>query len=589
MSAMDEFSEEQKLYLQGFVSGLEIARSRGGAPAAGGDAKPAGPEAIHLEAQDRFTAAGKKLVPEELAKRKAHPLDMWDELVVRAAANEAPKGTDVFRTKFHGLFYVAPAQTSFMCRLRIPCGILNAHQFRVVADLAETCGGGYSHVTTRANLQIREIEPKNTVRVLNGLAACGLTSRGSGADNIRNITGHPTSGIDAIELYDVRGLCADMHYHILNHRELYGLPRKFNIAFDGGGAVSTVADTNDIGFFAVRVEEGRAVPAGVYFRMELGGITGHRDFSRDAGWLLTPEQCVPAAAAVVRVFIAHGDRTDRTKARMKYVLDTMGHEGYLAETEKLLAFKPLRLPQEACAPRPLENRWGHVDWHAQKQSGLQYVGVVTPAGLLTVGQMRGLADLAAQHGDGDLRLTVWQNLLLSGIPDAAVEAVKAGLQALGLDWRASSVRAGLIACTGNTGCKFAASDTKRHAAAIAEYVEARVTLDQPVNIHLTGCHHSCAQHYIGDIGLLAAKVSVGEDAEVEGYHVYIGGGYGAARGIATEFQRDVIATEVPALIERLLKGYLAHRASPAESFHAFTARTGVEALRALIDLQPVAV
>jgi ferredoxin-nitrite reductase len=589
MSAMDEFSEEQKLYLQGFVSGLEIARSRGGAAAgATGAAKPSGPEAIHLEAQDRFTAAGKKLVPEEVAKRKAPPLDMWDELVARAAANEAPKGTDVFRTKFHGLFYVAPAQNSFMCRLRIPCGIINAHQFRAVADLAETCGGGYSHVTTRANLQIREIEPKNTVRVLNGLAVCGLTSRGSGADNIRNITGHPTSGIDALELYDVRELCADMHHHILNHRELYGLPRKFNIAFDGGGAVSTVADTNDIGFFAVRVEEGQSVPAGIYFRMELGGITGHRDFSRDAGWLLTPEQCVPAAAAVVRVFIAHGDRTDRTKARMKYVLDTLGHEAYLAESEKLLSFKPLKVPLEACAPRPAEDRWGHVDWHAQKQPGMQYVGVVLPAGLLTVEQMRGLAGLAARHGDGDLRLTVWQNLLLSGIPDAEVEAVKAGLKTLGLDWRASSVRAGLIACTGNSGCKFAASDTKRHAAAIADYLEPRVTLDQPVNIHLTGCHHSCAQHYIGDIGLLAAKISGEGDTELEGYHVYVGGGYGAERGIAAEFQRDVVATEVPALIERLLKGYLAHRVSPAESFRAFTARHGMEALRALIDAQPVA-
>jgi ferredoxin-nitrite reductase len=219
---------------------------------------------------------------------------------------------------------------------------------------------------------------------------------------------------------------------------------------------------------------------------------------------------------------------------------------------------------------------------------LRYVGVVLPAGRLTVAQMRGLADLAARHGDGDLRLTVWQNLLLSGIPEVAVEAVQAGLEALGLDWRASSVRAGLIACTGNSGCKFAASNTKRHAAAIADYVEARVTLDQPVNIHLTGCHHSCAQHYIGDIGLLAAKVAGEDDTELEGYHVYVGGGYGAERGIATEFRRDVVATEVPALIERLLKGYLAHRATPTESFRAFSARTGVEGLRALIDLQPVA-
>jgi ferredoxin-nitrite reductase len=133
------------------------------------------------------------------------------------------------------------------------------------------------------------------------LQDAGIVARGSGADNIRNITGSPTAGIDRDELFDTRPLSAQMHHHILHHRELYGLPRKFNIAFDGGGAISAVADTNDIGFVAVRVGEGKAVPAGVYFRVQLGGITGHGDFARDTGLLLQPEQCVAWAAAAVRV------------------------------------------------------------------------------------------------------------------------------------------------------------------------------------------------------------------------------------------------------------------------------------------------
>ena len=363
---MDDFSDDQKRYLEGFVSGQAAARAAKGLgalfPVAGGDAAPAGPEAIHFRAQSRFLAEGKKLVAEEEAKRK-NPLDMWDELVANARDGRFPKGTDVFRYKFHGLFYVAPAQDAFMCRLRIPNGILDAYQLRAVADLAERYGGGYAHVTTRANLQIREIRPENAVHVLTGLATAGLTSRGAGADNIRNVTGNPTAGIDPQELYDARPLGLALHHAILNHRELYGLPRKFNIAFDGGGRVASLEDTNDIGFTAVRTA------AGVGFRVAVGGITGHRDFARDLGVQIAPEDCVPVAIALVRVFIEHGDRTDRTKARMKYVLDRLGLERYLAEAEKHLGRTLAQVPLADCAPRAPVDRLAHVGFHPQSQAG----------------------------------------------------------------------------------------------------------------------------------------------------------------------------------------------------------------------------
>jgi ferredoxin-nitrite reductase len=575
---MDDFSEEQKQYLQGLASGLAIAGLNKTAPATAGTAAemPAGPERLHIEAQNRFTAAGRKLVAEEQAKRARHPLDRWDELRERARKGEYPRGTDVFLTKFHGLFYVAPAQDSYMLRLRIPCGILSAHQLRGVARLAEDHGGGYSHVTTRANLQVREIQAKDAERVLTTLAGLGLTSRGSGADNIRNITGDPTAGISAQELIDVRPLCEEMHHYILNHRELYGLPRKFNIAFDGGGPISSVQDTNDIGFAAVCVAEDKAVPAGVYFRLHLGGITGHGDFARDCGVLVRPDECATVAAAVIRVFIAHGDRTNRQKARMKYVIDQHGLEWYLAETEKELGYALTRLASEACEPRPPEQRSAHVGFQKQKQADRFYLGVVLPTGKMTCAQMRGLADIAERHGSGTLRLTVWQNLLVSDIAEHDIAAVKSAIEGLGLAWQASSVRTGLVACTGNSGCKFAASDTKRHAQAIADHLEHRLALDTPLNIHLTGCHHSCAQHYIGDIGLLACKV--GEE-EIEGYHVYVGGGYGTRREIARELARDVPAAEMPMLLERLLAFYLEQRSDNAESFQQFALRQPLETLR----------
>jgi len=158
-----EFTAEQKRYLEGFASGLQAGRAARGAPATKPAAEPTGPDAAALKAQDRALAEGKKLADQEKFKREEHPFDGYERLKAQAAGNEAPKPADNFRWRFFGLFYVAPAQSSYMCRLRLPNGILRHWQFAGLADLAERFGGGYSHVTTRANLQIREIEPKNAV------------------------------------------------------------------------------------------------------------------------------------------------------------------------------------------------------------------------------------------------------------------------------------------------------------------------------------------------------------------------------------------------------------------------------------------
>jgi ferredoxin-nitrite reductase len=577
MGADIGFTEEQKQYLEGFLGGV-LARRAVAVPASPPLAWA--PVDVHRAAQDRVTAGGGKLTPEEQAKREYHPLDLWDAMRENVAAGRFPKGLDVFRHKFHGLFYVAPAQDAFMCRLRMPNGILSATQLRGLADLAAGCGGGYADVTTRANLQIREIGAKQALDVLTTVQDLGLTSRGAGADNIRNITGSPTAGIDAQELIDTRPLARELHHFILNHRELYGLPRKFNIAFDGGGSVVVLEDTNDIGFAAVGVDDGKGVPAGVYFRLQLGGITGHGDFARDAGVLLKPQECVPVAVAVVRVFIAEGDRTDRKRARLKYVLDRLGLEGFLAEAEKLLPFKLRRLALDACRPRAQPLKHGHIGIHRQRQAGFSYIGVALPVGRMTASQMRGLAAIAERHGSGTIRLTVWQNLLLSDVAEAALPAATSAIEQLGLDWKASGIRGALVACTGNTGCKFSATDTKGQALQLAAHLDSRVALDQPVNIHFTGCPHSCAQHYVGDIGLLGTKV--GEDA-IEGYAIYVGGGAGAERGLGREIYPPLPMADVPRHVEGLLRAYLANRRDGAESFHDFAKGHAVDAMKALAE------
>jgi len=601
MTPNEPFTEQQQNYLQGFVAGCDALRGAQGLPTFAATlgqaigmaaptptvapAKPAGPaddRLIHIEAQQRFLDGGQKLCVEEQAKRSKDPFQMWDQMQAAADEGRFPKGTDVFLYKYHGLFYVAPAQNAFMCRLRFAGGMTNSHQLRGVADIAERFGGGYADATTRANLQIRQIAAENATAVVSGLMDLGIICRGSGADNIRNVTATATAGIDPQELIDTRPLARQMHNYILQHPEMYGLPRKFNIAFDGAGVTSALADTNDIGFFAVRIGEGHDVPAGVYFRMELGGITGHGDFARDCGILLKERECVPVAAAIVKAFLIHGDRTDRKKARLKYVLERFGLEGFLCEAEEYLPAKLRRFPLAQCEPRPVADTRAHLGFHPQKQDGLFYAGIVLPVGRMSCEQMRGLAAIAERYGSGTIRLTVWQNLLISDIREADLSAVQKAVEDLGLSTSASSARGGLVACTGNAGCKYAAANTKAHAIEIADYLDERLTLQQPVNIHLTGCHHSCAQHYIGDIGLLATKVSTG-DAMVEGYHVFVGGGYGENREIGRKLAESVRFEDVPPLVEQLIVAWQSQTA--VESFREWSKRQPIEALQAYLHPQ----
>lgn len=596
--AHGEFTMEQKEYLSGFMAGVA---QRGlfhyvgttaeglitGSSTEGGAnlAAPAPEETI-------FGTPLGDVTKQELWKHAENPLDSWDRLVEHAEANKFPNEEDTFRFRYFGMFYVSPAQNSFMLRCRIPAGELTAVQLKGLADLAADFGNGKAAITTRSNLQVREIAPKNLVNVVTRLQGLGLTAKGSGVDNIRNITASPTAGFDPQELIDTRPFAHALHHYILNHRDLYGLPRKFNVAFEGGGAVDTVADTNDIGFMAVRVASplsGHSLKdntsftqePGVYFRVELCGITGHKQLATDSGVVIKPNEAVAVAAAMIRVFNEHGDRTDRKKARLKYLIDKWGIEKFLAETQKKLAFPLVKLPLEQCIKRPPSVKHGHVGVYRQKQPGKNYVGIVIPVGVMSTKQMHRLATLAENYGSGTIRLTPWQNLLLPDIADGFVETVKRQLVSTGFHHEATNILGGLVACTGNTGCKWAATDTKGQAVALGAHLNKRLQLDHPINIHLTGCPNSCAQHYVGDIGLQGVKVNA-SGTSVEGYNVVFGGGVGAEAGIGKQVFTGISFDELPTLLERVLKTYLAKRQAN-ETFASFTRRHEVKQLQEMFS------
>jgi len=517
------------------------------------------------------TASLDDLIFEERVKREQHPLDAYDQIVENAVTNQAPDKEEIFRFKWHGLFFLSPNKEAFMSRLRIPGGVVKTFQLRELAQLAKELTSGYVQITTRANFQMRLIQPKDCPEFLRRVQSVGLHTRGAGADNIRNLTANPTAGIDPYELIDVLPFCRQLAEIILNDRSFYNLPRKFNIAFDGGGLIGTVEDTNDIGAKAVKVGEE------IFFRLGLGGATGHKAFARDLGVLVKPADLIRVIVALVRVYIANGNRSDRKRARLKHLLETWPLEKYLAEAEKLLGHALQKAPQDL-KDDLTGNRFphSHIGIYPQKQPGLNYVGVAMPVGQITPKQMLRVAEIADLYGSGEIRLTVWQNFIIPNVPTAYVETVTRALRKIGFDTQQSLVRGGLVACTGNSFCKYAQSNTKGHALALGQHLDKRVTLDKPINIHVTGCPNSCAQHYMGDIGLLGTKVR-GED----GYHIFVGGGFGANQAVGRQLFSGVRAMELNDTVTQILRNYLKHRHGD-ESFRQFTARFDLGQLQELL-------
>jgi ferredoxin-nitrite reductase len=555
------FTKEQQKYLAQVIMRLELHKAFGGGSGTT-QSTPADETVYGFPLED--------LCKEELAKYKSHPLDMWRTIEKWTEEDHLAEGLDQFLLRHLGFFNVTPNSPGYMMRLRAPACVLTSKQMAVLADCAEDFAGGYSHVTTRGSLQLREIKPRSVVGLIERMERANLTSQGTGADSARNLTVTPSAGFDVDELIDMTPQAKRLSTRILRSRDLQGIPRKFNISFDNAGRLSCLSDTNDIGFLAVEVlESDQGVEPGIWCRIALGGITGHKDFARDTGLMCRPEETVDVAEAMLRVFVEHGDRTNRKKARLKYLLEKEGVDWFLEKSqEKLETFGSgitlTRLDAKHVKPRATIDRQAHIGVHPQKQAGLNYIGLALELGRLSSDQMRVLADVAGTYGAGDIRLTVWQNPLIPHVPDEQLPAASKALEAASLPTRASAFAAGAVACTGKWGCKLAAAYTKQDARKLLRHLEARFTLDSPINIHLTGCVNSCAQHYIGDIGLVGAAAPGGG----EGYNIVIGGGSDQDQGLARPLCGPVASDDIHAIIEHVVGSYLQRR-SGQETFLQF--------------------
>jgi ferredoxin-nitrite reductase len=485
-----------------------------------------------------------------------------------------------------GLFYETSARDGILSRIRIPGGILTSQQFWILADLVDQFGNGYVHITNRANLQVREIRKEITADVLKVLQKIGIASPIPEVDHLRNIMGSPTVGIDPYELLDTRPLIRELDNYITSHPELAPLSPKFSVAFDGGGSVSIGDRPNDLTFVVTR-----DTSFDFYLKLNLG-VSQIEPFI-DTGILLKPEECLEVVAAFMKVYLWHiGVRTEKIsparksrQPRLREVVHNLGMERFFQEVEHHLPY-PLGRVRRTQSDEITQQEWRdfayhHIGVHPQRQNGLSYIGVVLPLGKLETSQMRGLADIAKTYGSSIIRLTPWQNLLISDIPQHFIPQIQSQIENLGLHWSTTNIRSALVACTGKTGCASSATDTKSHALALAKYLDHRLTLDQPVNIHFTGCQKSCAQHVTSDITLLGVTVDH-KGETIEGYKVYVGKGDSNEK-FGRELYNWIPFTELPLWLEQMLRIYLVKRIHPNESFREFVNRYAIEDLQRLFE------
>lgn len=460
----------------------------------------------------------------------------------------------------------------FMMRLRTPNGMITAAQAKKVADVSERFARSSLDITTRQNFQLHWLRIEDIPTLWEELAEVGMLSMGACGDNTRTMTGCPLAGAEHDEIVDASPLVLELDRYFNGNPEFANFPRKFKVTITGCSHWCTYPEINDIGLTAVRRGNG----VGFHIRVG-GGLSTRPHLAVKLDAFIRWEQVLGVAKAVAAIFRDSDElRVNRAKARMKFLFLDHGWDAdkFLAEVERRIGYKlapavPETLPEETCRD--------HLGIHAQKQEGLHYAGFSVPVGRITPAQLRRLGELAETYGDGQLRLTPTQNIIVMNIPSEKVALFAAAAAMMGLPLQASPFHRGTISCTGSEFCKLAIVETKDFSDNLKAEMERRFPdFTEQVKIHVTGCPNSCGQHAIAEIGLQGVSMKV-DGQTVDGFDFFLGGGLGADAGFGRRISYRAPAAEVPDALERLFRGYLATRAE-GERFRRWANRVGDEVL-----------
>jgi sulfite reductase (ferredoxin) len=481
---------------------------------------------------------------------------------------------------------VGKALQRFMVRIRIPNGLMTSRQLSAIADLTRQHANGIADLTVRQNIQLHWVTIESLPEVLDGLWQVGLNTTGACGDVVRNVTGCPVAGVDADEIVDASPLVLQASQLLAGNAEFYNLPRKFKISITGCRVWCPYPEINDVGLTAItRTIDGKP-EVGFSLRVA-GGLSAEPYLGARLNAFVRWNQVLPVVKGIAELF-RDSDvlREHRERARLKFLFLRHGWtaDRFLGELQDRIGFQL----DPAVEEHPPDDVYrDHVGIHAQKQSGLSYVGAVALRGRITADQMQSAADLAERYAGGELRATNMQNLLVVNVPTLDAEPLAKEFDAIGLRVGGSAFARGTVACSGTEFCKIAITETKAFSRWLVEELEERLPgFDQHLKLHVTGCPNSCGQHWIADIGIEGKKIKV-HDRMVDAYYFCVGGALGLNAATARPVGYRCPATEVPDAIERLLGHYLAQR-EPGENLRRFFARHSNTELREFLAGEVVA-
>lgn len=502
--------------------------------------------------------------PVEIWKAEKHPFDVWPD-VERFAADQTPMNAidtpDLERMKWHGFYYRKRDQPGrYMNRIRLTANELTADQARDIALMAYEYGHGIVDITTRANVQVQGLEISHLPKVAERLENVGLTSKQTGHDNIRNVFGHPLSGVLPGELIDTRPLCRDVDEVFVGSRTFSDLPRKLNICFNGTEEHAAHFWTQDLSFLATRDEAGD-----IAFQVLLAGTQGQNP---RLAWhlpvLVRPEQVAAFTQSILELYREKGNREKRNRARLRFLVEDIGIGGVLEWLEEQLPFRLqpcIREPIPAASPEHL------IGWIRQSDPGLWAMGLSVPLGRMTWQQLEGLALLSKRWGDGQLRTTPEQGILVINIPTGFKSAAATDAAALGLSIHADDLDQNTMACTGSQFCNIAVTETKGHMFQLIEKLRKQALKLHGIRIHMSGCPSSCAQHFTADIGLKGVRVRRLLGTR-EGFDVFLAGGIAGQVHMGLPYKLGVDVDQLPILIDEVVKDYYLHHKS-GQTFSAY--------------------
>jgi ferredoxin-nitrite reductase len=484
---------------------------------------------------------------------------------------------DIVRLQWWGLYHDKPKVGTFMLRIKLPSGHLTPAKLRAIGEVSNQFGRGDGELATRQNIQLHWLELARLPEVFAHLDAAAITTAGGCGDTVRNITGCPVQGLAHDELFDAAPVvqaAADFFY---GNPDFADLPRKHKYTIAACADRCNAPEINCIALVGAIHEgrEGFAVLVG-------GGLSSVPRLGRELGVFVPKEDAVEILAAITG---AWSDdlryRVSRVKARLKFMIDDIGPEGMreLVEARIGRTLKDFTLPPIDAQPS------NHIGIHAQSQQGLNYIGVPVHLGLINGNQMIAVANLAERLG-GDVRVTRQQNFIVANIADADVDSAVAGLAEIGFALDINGVRGNSIACTGEPHCNFSVTETKTRLDRLIVQLEKTFGLQiADLRLHLDGCPHACAQHWIADLGFQGTTAREEGGEKRQAYDIFVRGGLGPGAQIGRPLFRRVPTDELDAAVEGLISGWIEQRVN-GETFAEFARRLDDDALGSLAGLEP---